>query len=197
MDFPQIRLQTRQAQISIQRTEGQQQIKQPKAQQSIQQPKGDLQINTTPSRLSIDQTEAWADLGFKSVKRMTREQAGEGKRAVFAAISRRVRQGEELMKIENGGNPISRQAVDNSQDPPKQFNIGWIPSAGSVKIAYQPANVDVQFTARKPMIQTQAQKPTTNYQPGDVQVTLAQRNQLDIDFDNLKYEGIGGFEILI
>ncbi|WP_112181905.1 MULTISPECIES: DUF6470 family protein [Paraliobacillus] len=197
MDFPQIRLQTRAAQISIQHTEGQQQIRQPKAQQTIQQPKGDLKINTTPSRLSIDQSEAWADLGFKSVKRMTREQAQEGKQAVFAAISRRIQQGEELMKIENGGNPISKQAVDNSQDPPKQFNIGWIPSAGSVKTSYQPAKVNIQYTAQKANIQTQAQKPTTNYQPGAVDVSLAQKNQLDIDFDNLKYKGIGGFEILI
>ncbi|GGM35429.1 hypothetical protein GCM10011351_21910 [Paraliobacillus quinghaiensis] len=197
MNFPQIRLQSQPAQISIRQTPGQQQIKQPDAQQTIQQPEGNMKIKTRPSKLTIDQTEALADLGFKSVKRMTKEQAQEGKQAVFQAISRRVRQGTQMMKIENDGNPIVSQAIENGHNAQKQFNIGWIPSAGSVKISYQQADVDIQYTAQKPVIQTNTQKAITNYQPGEVQVRLAQRNQLTIDFDNLKHQGIGGFEIMI
>ncbi|MDL4839220.1 DUF6470 family protein [Aquibacillus rhizosphaerae] len=196
MQFPQIRLQSQNAQIQINQTRAQQTIRQPQAVQSITQPKGELSINTSPSRLSIDQTEAWADMGIKHVSRMTDEAAQKGKQAVHQATARIVRQGVELMKIEQAGNPIARQAKENSQDAPKQFNIGWIPSAGSVKIEYKPSDVNINYTARKPTIDTRAQKPVTSYQPGTVDVSLKQKNHLDIDFANLKHYGIN-FEMNI
>ncbi|MRH41972.1 hypothetical protein GH741_04695 [Aquibacillus halophilus] len=196
MQFPQIRIQSQNAQIQINQTAGQQTIQQPKAIQSIQQPNAELTINHTPSKLSIDQTQAWADMDLKSVFRRIAEAAQDGKQAVYQGTARRIRQGTELMKIENGGNPIARQAQANSEGAPKQFNIGWIPSAGSVKIDYQPSQVDIRITPRKPVINTQAQKPITNYQPGSVDISLHQRNQLNIDFVNLKHHGIN-FEMTL
>ncbi|WP_226037128.1 DUF6470 family protein [Aquibacillus saliphilus] len=196
MQLPQIRIQSQNAQIQINQTAGTQTIQQPQATQLIQQPKAELSINRLPSKLSIDQTQAWADMDLKSVSRRIAEAAQNGKQAAYQGTARRVRQGAELMKIENGGNPISRQAQQNSQGAPKQFNIGWIPSAGSVKIDYQPSQVDIRVTPRKPIINTQAQKPITNYQPGAVDVSLQQKNQLEIDFVNLKHHGIN-FEMTL
>ncbi|UFT98547.1 DUF6470 family protein [Radiobacillus kanasensis] len=185
MELPQIRLQSQIAKIQINRTNGQMSIKQPKAIQSIEQPKAQLQINTSPSKLNIDQSQAWADMDLKPISRRIEEAAQLGREALLEGITRRARQGNELMKIEHGGNPISRQAKENSEDSPKQFNIGWIPSAGSVKIDYEPAKVDITVIPRKPIIDIQPQKPLLNYQPGDIDVGMKQWNYLKIDFVNL------------
>ncbi|CQR46399.1 hypothetical protein BN1058_00657 [Paraliobacillus sp. PM-2] len=197
MRFPQIRLQSQAAQLAIKQTAAQQTIRQPKAEQTIQQPKAKLNIETKPSKLTIDQSEAWADLGFKSVRRVTAEAFQQGKEAAMEATARRIRQGEEMMKIENGGNPIASQAIENGFDQMKRFNIGWIPSSGSVKVNYRPAEVVIDIQAQKPIIETKTKDPMTTYEPGKVDVTLAQKNNLQIDFDALTYRGIGGFEIQI
>ncbi|UOQ85171.1 DUF6470 family protein [Gracilibacillus salinarum] len=196
MDLPQIRLQSQFAQISIKENSAQLSIKQPQADLSIQQPKADMQISTTPSKLSIDQSQAWNELGFKSVSEMTKEQAQAGKQTLLEVIARRRRQGDQLMKIENGGNPLISQAVDNAIDDPKQINIKWIPSHGSVKIDYQPAKLDIRVTPQEPLINVTPNKPVTNYKAGNVQIGLQQKNQLEIDFVNLKYVGIN-FEMEI
>ncbi|MCT2537254.1 DUF6470 family protein [Aquibacillus koreensis] len=196
MNFPQIRLQSQMAKIQLNTTDSVQTIEQPKATQSIQQSKANMQIHTSPSRLTIDQTQAWEDMNIKHVSRMIEDAAQAGRQDAAKGTTRRVREGVELMQIENNGNPIARQAKQNSEGEPKQFNIGWIPSHGAVKIDYQPSNVDIDVNVSKPNIQTQINKPKINYQPGSVDVDIAQRNSLDIDFDNLKHVGIN-FEMTI
>ncbi|MDC3416128.1 DUF6470 family protein [Aquibacillus salsiterrae] len=196
MELAQIRMQSQMAKLTLNRASPVQSIEQPGPIVSIEQPKGELTINRTPSKLTIDQSQAWYDMDLKSAPVRTREAAQLGKRDVLKGIARRARQGEELMKIENGGNPIVSQAVENGFDPPKQFNIGWIPSPGSVKIDYQPSKVDISYQPRKPVIDIQAQKAITDYTPGSVEISLGQEKSLSIDFADLKYKGYR-FETLI
>ncbi|MDC3412227.1 DUF6470 family protein [Aquibacillus sp. 3ASR75-11] len=196
MKLPQIRIQTQMAKIQLNRTQGEQTIEQPKAIQSIQQPKAEMIIERTPSQLQIDQTEAWEDMDLKSVSKRIAEAAQLGQQDWLAGIARVSRQGDQLMKIENGGNPIASQAMENGFDPQKEFNIGWIPSAGSVKINYIPTEVKINVEPQKPIIKTQMQKPITNYQPGKVEVSLKQYPDVKIDFDNVKFQGTN-FEITI
>ncbi|WP_186580800.1 DUF6470 family protein [Aquibacillus kalidii] len=184
MEIPQIRIQTQLAKLQIHTEPATLTMEQPKAIQSIEQPKADIKIKTIPSKLSIDQTQAWNDMDLKNVFKRTEEAANLGKQDLFQGIARRIQQGAELMKIENKGNPIKRQAIENGFDEPKQFNIGWIPSAGSVKIHYQKAKVEINVTPRKPIIETTPQKPEVIYNVGDVEITLGQRNELTIDFVN-------------
>ncbi|MBM7570244.1 DUF6470 family protein [Aquibacillus albus] len=196
MQLPQIRLQSQMANIQINQTPAQQSIQQNNAIQTIKQPKADLDIQRTPSKLTIDQTQAWEDMDLKPISRRIEEAAQLGKQAVLKGIARRARQGDELMKIENNGNPIARQAKENGFDEPKQFNIGWIPSAGAVKIDYQPSSVEVNIQPRKPIIESTVQKPNIDYKPGEVDISLKQRNELHIDFINLDLGG-ANFETTI
>ncbi|MGP4040730.1 DUF6470 family protein [Gracilibacillus sp. D59] len=196
MQLPQIRLQTQVARIGLKSHDAQLQIDSGPAKQSIRQPKADIQIRTTPSKLTIDQSKALADVGLKPITELNAEFAQEGKQKLLEGIARRRRQGDELMKIEDGGNPIVRQVKENSQDPQRQFNIGWIPSANGVKIDYRPAEVNIKVTPQKPQIETQPTKTQYQYQSGNVEVYLLQKSWLEIDFVNLKHVGIN-FEMEI
>ncbi|MGY3714873.1 DUF6470 family protein [Sutcliffiella cohnii] len=187
MQFPQIRLQSTFGKIDLQMNKPQQEIRQRPAELSIEQPKADMQIRRTPSMLSIDQTQAWEDMDLKHISRRIEEAAQLGKQAIMEGMARRAEQGDELMKIEYGGNPMPSQAKRNSENPEKQINVGWIPAHFSVKIDYEPSKVEIDVTPQKAIIDVQVQKPEHNYTPGSVDVNIAQYPSLQIDFDNLRY----------
>ena len=87
------------------------------------------------------------------------------------------------MKIENRGNPIASQSKQNSQKSMKEFGLGFIPSQGSVKINYVAAKVDIDIKTNKPKIDVNINKPIMEYEPGKVDVSLKQRNVLNVDFE--------------
>ncbi len=178
------------ARIQIQQTPGKQEIQQPKARISIQQPKAEVTMKTTPSKLSIDQTQAWEDMGLMHISKRIEKFANDGRQGVLEGIARRVQQGAELMKIENSSSPIVNQAITNAQDQMKQLGIKFIPSHFAVKIDYQPSEVQIDVNVNQPIIDNKAQKPIINYQPGEVSTSMQQYHDLQIDFINLFSESI-------
>jgi hypothetical protein len=191
MNFSSIRIQSQPAMIEIETRSGTQSIEQPPAELDIQQPQAELTIERTPSKLTIDQTKAREDVDLKSIFKRTEEFAQLGYQAFLEGIARRRQDGDELMRIENGGNPIAAQAKRNSVKHSREFNIGWIPSHGSVKIHYEPGKVDIQVETKKPIINNKANKPIISYTPAEVEVRMKQYQSVKIDFENLKYVGIG------
>lgn len=185
MQLPQIRMESQLAQISIQQTQGKQEIRQPKANLSIEQPKAKISIQTVPSKLSIDQSQAWEDMNLMSIRRRTEKQAQEGYQGFLEGTERRARQGSELMKIENKGDPLVGQAIENGYDGMKSLGITFIPSPFSVKINYEPADVQIDVQTKQPLINATTQKAEHHYQPGTVEIQMKQYEQLEIDFINL------------
>jgi len=196
MNMPQIRLQSTQAKIEITTTPGQMSIQQPTADLDLQQPPAEMTINRTPSVLNIDQSQARADLDLKSIFVRTREIAQKGYQDWVKGLARTAEEGNELMKIENHGKAIPKIAKQNSEPPMYDVNIGFIPSIGSVKLKYDPGNVEIQWNIKKPINNTKINKPIIDYSPGSVQVGIKQYQDLKIDFDNLKFVGIN-FELEI
>ncbi len=196
MQLPQIRLQSTFAKIAIETTPPVQEIEQPPAELDLQQPPAEMKIETTPSKLTIDQTKAWEDMDLKHIFRRIEEFAQKGYEDWLEGIARVSRQGDELMRIEDGGNPIADQAKENSEDPIYDFNIGWVPSLFSVKTNFEPSKVHIDVNVNKPMNNTKINKPIINYTPGKVTTEIAQRNSLKIDFVNLRFVGTN-FEISI
>jgi hypothetical protein len=196
MQLPQIRLHSTSAKIAINTTPPVQEIKQLPAELDLQQPPAEMKIETTPAKLTIDQTKAWEDMNLKSIFRCIEEFAQQGYEDWLEGIARVSRQGDELMRIEDGGNPLAEQAKENSEDPIYDFNIGWIPSLFSVKTNFEPAKVYIDVKVNKPINNTKINKPIINYTPGKVTIDLAQRNSLKIDFVNLKFVDTN-FEISI
>ncbi|QDP41281.1 DUF6470 family protein [Radiobacillus deserti] len=188
MRLPQVRLESQMAKIQIQSTPAVQTIQQPKALQSIEQPHATVTMSTTPGKLTIDQTKAWEDMNLYGPLRAAEKEGMRGKQAVLEGISRRAQQGQELMKIENKGNPIVNQAIVNGHKPMKQFNIGWIPSLFSVKTHYTPSELDVNVKAKSPIINHEPQSPIVEFHSGSVETSLQQEASLDVDFVNVNWK---------
>ncbi|SNZ05138.1 hypothetical protein SAMN05421503_0869 [Terribacillus aidingensis] len=197
MDMPQVRLQSQQAKISLTITDAAVQIEQPEAEQSIRQPHAEITMHTTPSKLTIDQTQAWNDMDLKSVFKRTEDFAKLGKKSYLEGITRRVQEGKEMMEIENGGNPIANQARRIAERKLKDFAIGWIPSQFSVKSDYQPSELNINVKVNQPEIKNTPHKPQFEFQRGQVDTGIAQYQSLKVDFDNLKFYGVNGFEMNI
>ncbi len=68
--------------------------------------------------------------------------------------------------------------------PQKQTGLGWIPSPFSVKMHYEQAKVQFDVQTQKPIIDVQVNKPIHDYTPGDVSVSVSQKNSLQIDVIN-------------
>ncbi len=194
MQLPQIRIQQQHAMIGMQSRDAQLSIDSAPAKLEISQPEADLQITTKQGNLTIDQSKALADVGIFSTEESVKKMANEAMQKAVEGSKKRRRQGDMLMKIENGGNPLAQVAKENSQRPEKQFNIGWIPSGDAVKFDYQPAEVNIEAHANKPIINVEQSRNQFHYQHGDVDVYLEQENWIDIDFENVKLVG-NNFEI--
>ncbi|MCM3602653.1 DUF6470 family protein [Robertmurraya korlensis] len=183
MRIPQIRIQTTPAQIEITTQKGQMLIEQPPGELQIEQPQATVNITRIPGKLTIDQTQARADVDLKSIRKRIEEAAQMGKQDLLAGIARRAQEGEELMKIENGFGAISSISRRSSDGPKKEFNIGWIPRAGSVKIEYDPGKLEVDAKSNKPIINYVMNKPNLTYTPSEVIVGLRQYADIKIDFE--------------
>ncbi len=185
MNLPQIRMESQFAKIGLQIDKPVQSIEQPPADLSIEQPRADLSIRQPHGKLNIDQTQAWEDMNIKTPSRFAEQIAQEGYNAWLSAVGRIAEQGDELMRIENGGDPLVSQAIVNGAIPTYDFNIGWIPSAFSVKLNFEPGKLEINAQPNKPIIKATPNKPIHQYTPGKVNVYMQQFNSLKIDFINL------------
>ncbi|WNS81299.1 DUF6470 family protein [Domibacillus sp. DTU_2020_1001157_1_SI_ALB_TIR_016] len=183
MNIPTLRIQTTDAQISISTTKGKQSIQQPPATVEMKQLKAEMKITTTPGKLTIDQSQAWADMDRKNILQRNREAAAEAVQKAWEGIGRRASEGRELAAIHKGGNPIAEQAVRHTR---RNFEtgIGWIPSHGSVKIDYQPGDVQIEANARPVEYKATMNKPVIRYEPGDVNIELVQKPSVHIEVVN-------------
>lgn len=186
MRLPQIRIDSRMAQINISVTPPRQTIHQPKAQMHIQQPPAKLDIRTTPGRLTIDQSRAWAAMDIKHIFQRIKENSAEGHRDAMQGIARRAAEGDELMKIENGGNPIASQAVRKSKILNYQYNYALVPPPLSVKVHYQPGSVKIEAEPQRVINRTVAQKPIIDYLQGQVNISMKQYAALEFEAVNVE-----------
>lgn len=188
MDFPQIRIQTTNAQLDIHTQQAQLTIEQPPAELSIQQPPAEMQIDRQPPFLTIDQTKAWENLNLKSVFKASEEAAQLGHQGVMEGIARRVQEGDELMRIENHGNPIKEQAKRHYLSFGSEKK-GWYPTLDLVQLHYDPGKLDIHWKINKAIIDSKASLPIINSTPGQVTYNLKQYPSVKIDFANLKFVG--------
>ncbi|MGE6630220.1 DUF6470 family protein [Bacillus sp. NPDC077027] len=189
MRIPMLLMEQKLAKLQMYTTPSSQEVEQPKADLEIKQPGAVMNITRTPSKLTIDQTEAFADMDIKSIFKRSEEWAAEGKQAIGAGMGRRAEQGSELVKIENGGNVIAEISKINGSRPTKELTIGYIPSYFSVKIDYQPSELQIDIEPQKPIIEATPHKPIVNYLPGKVDINMLQYPELKIEVDETGQNG--------
>jgi hypothetical protein len=184
MNIPQIQMHSTFGRIEINTQSARLTIEQHPADLSIQQPKAEMTIEKTPGRLTIDQTKARADVGLKSARQQISEAAQQGQQAVVEGMARRAQEGAEMMKIENGGGKakaIKAQAKRVKMFEDHEFNIGWVPSYGSVQMDYDPGRLDINWKINKPIIESQSHQPIINYYPGSIDIHMKEYPSLNID----------------
>lgn len=186
MRLPQLRMDSGMAQINISVTPSRQTIRQPKAQMHLEQPPAKLAIRTTPGRLTIDQSRAWAAMDIKHIFQRIKENAAEGHRDAMQGIARRAAEGDELMKIENGGNPIASQAVRKSKILNYQYNYALVPPPFSVQMHYQPGTVKIEAEPQRVINHTVSRMPIIDYQRGQVNISMKQYASLEFEAVNVE-----------
>lgn len=182
MNIPKLQIQSTPARIGLDIQKPVQEIQQPKANLDLQQPKAKMSIQTTKSKLSIDSYEMRESMGYKTSMSRTREIAQQSNQMLLEGIARRAQEGQELMRIENGGNPIAEQAKRSGIQPYSGLNIKFIPQANTVKINFEPGTVDIQVEPQKVINNSTINKPIHNYTPGKVNVEMLQYPSLIIDW---------------
>lgn len=182
MQLPRLELTNTMAQLGISQQSATISIRQPKADLTLNQPQPDVEYIKTKSHLEIDQTEGFVDANLKHPYRLIREWAAKAKQDALRALAEEAAEGDRLMKIENQSESIIPQiAKEESENPYKPFNIGYIPSSvDRVKIHYQPSSIEVKVHQGNFNIDIKQNTPIIRYNAGDLQIYLKQKANLHI-----------------
>lgn len=182
MQLPRLELHNTFAQLGIQQRNATIEIKQSKAELNYNQPQPDMHIDKSGGKLEIDQTEAFADANLKHPFRNIKEWAQRAKQKILQGISEEANEGDRLMKIEGLSNSaIPEIAKQESESPPKQFNIGFMPSsADKVKFHYEPSKIDIKINTREINYDVKTHEPVIKYHAGDFNIYLRQKASLQI-----------------
>ena len=181
MNIPQLQIQTTKGILGLQITKPTQEIEQPRATLSQQQPAAILEISTTRPQLSLDTTEARADVDMKSIFRRSEENAQFGRQSVMEGIARRAQEGQQLVKIGNGGNAIVAIAKQNTDSPPAPLGIRFVGNRSQIQMSITPGTTDIQATPQKAINDVQVNKPIHNYTQGKVTGQMEQYPSIQID----------------
>ncbi len=182
MRVPQIRIEQTFAKLGMKTNNAMNEIRQPKAEINMKQEPALLEVTRTPSKLTIDQSQAWRDMELKSVFVTTAEEAEFGYQAVMEGIARRAQEGDRLARIHIDRDPIPDFHIHDFVKEPREFNVDFIPKYGSVKIHYEPTKLHFDWKVRGMTIDPEVKKPEVTYNPGKVDIYVAQNNSLKIDF---------------
>src|SRR5699024_11473246 len=104
--------------------------------------------------------------------------AASGRQHASSGTARRARQGNQLIDIHKGANALVALAKENGHPPDKMMGIKYIPSPFSVKVHYEPGNIDIIAQRNKLQIYAQTKKTNSNANRGNVSISIAQKDYL-------------------
>ncbi|WP_066290378.1 DUF6470 family protein [Bacillus sp. FJAT-29937] len=189
MRLPSIQINATSAKLEIQKTPTTIQMRQPMADMTIRQPHAQIDYQQRDATIQIDQSEAFADAGLKPISRHIREWAEKGEQQAKQAIATIAQQGDQMMKIEQGGLVIPQIAKTNSEDPIREFNIGFMPSSASkVKIQYSPGAFHMKVDQQEPIIKIKPNQPVINVNPGKTNIYLKQKSSISFSVPGLNVD---------
>ncbi len=151
----------------------------------IEQTPAEMNVQYVPPRLTIDQSECWADMDIKHIFRRNEEAAVDAKRQVLNYIEKTVLEGAQLGAIENGGNVIRNLAMGHHLLPQHSFQYGNVPRNFSLRIECIPGEMRMDWKIGGTTINVQDRPFQHNYERGRISYTLQKKNELH-------FESIGG-----
>lgn len=116
-----------------------------------------VQVDINWPAVKIDQTAAQASMGYKPIVPFEKSHADKGQSEALKAIAQKAQEGDQLAKVEQGGNPFVSIAAAAYKN--KECNIALMPSvppdiyfAGGIDIKANRGHVNVESLAKLPEI---------------------------------------------
>lgn len=179
MNVPSINIQSVHGKIGLQSNRPHIQIQQQAADLTINQEHQTLNITKQPSKLTIDQTEAFHAANLKHIYRLNEEFSAKAMNHAAEVTMKYASEGDQLMRIENGGNIVSRLAERNAVlYPDREVNIKQMPPPFSVKTNYQPSEIKLQVSSSEPEIKVNRRDPTISIPKWQTDAYIKQKNQI-------------------
>lgn len=123
-----------------------------KGEMSLDKGPGEQSIKKKDSKVNIDNYPAEYDLGYRNYKDFMKDFSQKGKKTALSQIAKYANEGDQLMRIESGGDPIVFQAKENSKSIEKDIGIRWkrgpsiSVSKDQLDINYNPKNLKGNYT---------------------------------------------------
>lgn len=147
-----------------------------------------VQIETTKPQIQIDQKQCFSESGLKGIFELNAENAASSVSEMYASVGRIAEQGNEMTRIESGGNAIADQAYYNAYEQfNKDFNMGTMPKSrpkislirGTVSLSVKGGTVSGNF--KKGEVES-------NYSAGKVEIYALQQKEFKMRFEPTKID---------
>lgn len=150
---------------------------------------GGIELKSGNIRVQIDQYPCRRQLGESTVSDSVAEQAEKGRQNVLDFIADTARQGDELAKMQPGTLPeIALERTPKLESGRRGYSfpappdISWLPN--SLKISYTPGSISFSANSVKPEFQ---------FSRGEVNISVARKAYLDIEYTGSPIIVGGGF----
>ena len=176
--MPQVTINQRFSKIGMDIKKPDYQINQTKPETIIEQGKGNLQVKQKNIKVNVDNYPARYDLGYRNYKDFMKDFAQKGKQSMLSQIKKYANQGDQLMRIENGGKPIISQAKQENKPSKKEIALRW---KRGPKISVRENSLDINYSPQKVKSNLSRGKVNSNLNWGKVSTYLEQKADLEIN----------------
>ncbi|MBN6186960.1 hypothetical protein JQN58_08190 [Aneurinibacillus sp. BA2021] len=149
-----------------------------RAELSIHQQPAEMVLHRTPSRLTIDQSQCWADMDMKHIFRRNSEYAAAGQQQALAYIEKVTLEGEQLGAIEQGGNTIRGLAMDHRFLPEHRFTYGNVPGNFSLRMDFTPGELGMEWNTGGTTVDVHTTPFQHRYEKGKITYRMQKKNEL-------------------
>ena len=143
---------------------------------------GGLRVKSQPIRLNLDTFEARDSIRPASDASSIRAYAQQGKQSAYKATATFAQQGELMLKANLGQDVISQIASRAIQDEPADINVEFLPKPGSVKMDWDPGQMEISFEMDKLNFDWRINKNQFEFIPGDIEISVTQKPDLVIKY---------------
>ncbi len=181
MNLPYLELSSTYAKIGLNIQRPPMTIRQPSADMEIRQTHAEnIQITAENGTLTIDQSEAFASIDHLPPLQRANKFYAKSIPKAHEFIAKMRQEGDRLMKIENGGNPIAEIAGEESKLIDHEVDLRLAPKPLSVKIHYEPGEYRVDVKPDRIDINVQKNDPQITIPKWQTEVYVRQKNSLTI-----------------
>lgn len=182
MPIAQLRMESTFARLGLNINKPVQEIRQPAAEMNLSQVPAKLEIEQARLELSIDSSQARANIGIMTSTQFSDSNAAYGKQKAMLAIAEKSQEGDRMMRIYTKENAIAAIGRERGL---RVLEGGYIPPAASedegVDIQIQLKPVVIQVQRNGMTIKPETKPPELSYKPGKVEPYMIQYNSLKID----------------